>query len=251
MRPIAGISEIADRYQGLVLDLWGVVHDGLAPYPGVIDCLDRLRSADRRVVILSNAPRRAAAVAKLLAGMGITEAHYCGIVTSGEVTRGMLERPGGTPIASWGYRMWHLGPPRDRNLFDGLPLREAPLTEADFILNTGPDDERDPTDPAAFDAELQQAAKRGLPMLCANPDLAVNRGGKLIICAGLLAERYQVMGGEVVSVGKPSPLVYPPVFEIMNAPRENVLAVGDSLSTDVAGARAAGIACAWVLGGIH
>ena len=173
------------------------------------------------------------------------------IVTSGEVTRGMLESPRDPRIAGWGDRMWHLGPPRDRNLFEGLAYNEASPLEADFILNTGPDDERDPTDPAAFDAELRQAAARDLPMLCANPDLEVVRGGRRIVCAGLLAERYLAMGGRVVSVGKPDPLIYEPVFARIAEPRARILAVGDSLRTDMAGARAVGIDHAWVLGGVH
>lgn len=251
MRAISGLGEIVDRYDALVLDLWGVVHDGVAPYPGVIDCLERLRAADVSVVMLSNAPRRAAAAAVGLGLMGIGPDHYSAIVTSGEVTRRMLEPPCDRLIADWGERFWHLGPPRDRNLFEGLALREASLDLADFILNTGPDDERDPSDPSAFDTELKHGIERGLPMLCANPDLEVIRGGKRIICAGLLAERYQEMGGRVVSVGKPDPLIYGPVFEQIAAPRERVLAVGDSLRTDMAGARAVGIDHAWVLGGVH
>jgi len=250
-RSIDGIGEIVANYSALVLDLWGVVHDGIAPYPGVIDCLTRLRAADIAVVMLSNAPRRSAAAGEALGRMGVTENHYDAIVTSGEVTRGMLQDPGDTAIAGWGEAFWHLGPPRDRNLFDGLQYRETSLDQADFILNTGPDDERDPTDPSAFDVELRQAAGAGLPMLCANPDLEVLRAGKRIICAGLLAERYRNMGGRVVSVGKPDPRIYGPVLAQIKAPRERILAVGDSLRTDMAGARAVGIDHAWVLGGVH
>ena len=217
MREIAGLNEIAADYSALVLDLWGVVHDGVRPYPGVIDCLHRLRERSMQVVMLSNAPRRAAAAGQALENMGIDADYYQAIVTSGEVTRALLPGSGDPLLAGWGTRLWHLGPPRDRNLFEGLPLDEVPLGEADFILNTGPDDERDPTDPTAFDAELTQAAARGLPMLCANPDLEVVRGGKRIICAGLLAERYQAMGGAVVSVGKPDGLVYQRVFQHIDA----------------------------------
>ena len=251
MRRIAGIGEIARGYSALVLDLWGVVHDGVAPYPGVIDCLALLRAARITVVMLSNAPRRSAAAVVALLRMGITEDHYHAVVTSGEVTREMLGNPRDPAIAGWGDHLWHLGPPRDRNLFEGLALTEAPLAEAAFILNTGPDDERDPTDPSAFDAEMMHAAARDLPMLCANPDLEVVRGGKRIICAGLLAERYRAMGGRVVSVGKPDPKIYVPVFARIDAPRERILAVGDSLRTDMAGAQAVGIDHAWVLGGVH
>jgi len=251
MRTIGGVGEIATRYDAVVLDLWGVVHDGVAPYPGVIDCLSRLRDAGIAVVMLSNAPRRAAAAAGALDRMGITANLYRTVVTSGEVTREMLQEPRDGSVADWGDRLWHLGPPRDRNLFEGLALDEVPLDQAGFILNTGPDDERDPTDPAAFDAELQQAAARGLPMLCANPDLEVVRAGKRIICAGALAQRYQAMAGRVVSVGKPDPKIYRPVFAAIDAPRARVIAVGDSLRTDMAGAQAVGIDHVWVLGGIH
>jgi len=251
MRAITGIGEIAHRYKAILLDLWGVVHDGVTLYPGVTDCLGKLHEARVRIAMFSNAPRRAGAARESLRLIGLADDLYETVITSGEVTRGLLSRPADLQSSGWGDRVWHLGPPRDRNLFEGLGLAEVPLGDAEFILNTGPDDERDPTDVAAFDVELTEGIVRGLPMLCANPDLEVIRGGRRIICAGALAERYQAMGGEVTLVGKPGALIYQAALAKIGLPKDEVLAVGDSLRTDVAGAAAFGIDNVWVLAGIH
>ena len=252
MKHLESFEPLAAEYDGFVLDLWGVVHDGVRPYPGAVDCLARLRAAGRQVVFLSNAPRRAAPVRESLRDMGIADMLHDGIVTSGEATHAMLrDRPD-----SWwralGTRLYHLGPERDRTVFADLGLNETgDPRDASFILNTGPDDRANPTDPAAFDAVLQACRAVQLPMICANPDLEVIRGGVRVICAGTLAQRYAAMGGDVRSIGKPDSTIYGPVLELLRLPRERVLAVGDSLRTDIAGAAAAGIASAWVLGGIH
>ncbi len=136
-------------------------------------------------------------------------------------------------------------------MLDGLDLILTEVADADFVLNTGPDDHRAPTDVAAFEDVLAACARRGLPMLCANPDLEVIRGGVRVICAGALAGRYQQMGGDVRSLGKPDPAIYRPVLDMLGTRRARTLAVGDSLRTDIAGAAAAGLASCWVLGGIH
>ena len=134
----------------------------------------------------------------------------------------------------------------------GLDLEEVGTpAEAEFMLNTGPDDHRGQQDPAEFEADLQESVRHGLPMICANPDLEVIRGGVRVICAGTLAQRYEQLGGTVRSLGKPDPAIYGPVLDMLGTARERTLAVGDSLRTDIAGAAAAGVDSCWVLGGIH
>jgi HAD superfamily hydrolase (TIGR01459 family) len=252
MRHLTGFAPLAIAYEGFVIDLWGVVHDGVRPYPGAADCLARLRAAGRRVALLSNAPRRSALVREALRDMGIADDLYDGVVTSGEATHSMLRDRPDPWWRALGTRLYHLGPERDRTVFADLGLEEAgDPGRASFVLNTGPDDHANPTDPAAFDTVLQACWASRLPMICANPDLEVIRGGVRVICAGALAQRYTAMGGDVRSLGKPDPAIYGPVLDLLGLPRERVLAVGDALRTDIAGAAAAGIASAWVLGGIH
>jgi HAD superfamily hydrolase (TIGR01459 family) len=253
MQHLDGFAPLAARYDGFILDLWGVIHDGISPYPGAVECLRRLREAGKPVVLLSNAPRRAQAAADAMRqAMGIGAELYTGIVTSGEVTHRLLRDRDTPDVAALGRRMYHLGPERDRNVFAGIDVEPVARPDlADFLLNTGPDDHRSPTSVAPYEAELQASLAAGLTMLCANPDLEIIRGGERLICAGALALHYEALGGRVLWVGKPDPSVYRPALELLGLPRERVLAVGDSLRTDIAGARAACVDSCWVLGGIH
>ena len=247
-----GFAAIAPRYDGFILDLWGVIHDGVKPYPGAVDCLEHLRAAGKRCVLLSNAPRRSHAAEKMLQRMGIRPVLYDAILTSGEAVHLALRDRTDPWFAALGKRVFHLGPERDRNVVDGLDvvLVETP-DAADFLLNTGPDDHRSPTDVAVFEDVLQECARHGLPMICANPDLEVIRGGERVICAGALAARYEQMGGAVRSLGKPDPAIYSPVLGMLGTAKAATLAVGDSLRTDISGAARAGLESCWVLGGIH
>jgi HAD superfamily hydrolase (TIGR01459 family) len=248
----SGMAALASQYDGFILDLWGVIHDGVQPYPGAADCLGRLRDAGKRCVLLSNAPRRSFAAEAMLRDMGLGPELYAGLLTSGEAVHLALHERTDPWFAALGRRVWHLGPARDRNVMDGLDLQQVKTpAEASFVLNTGPDDHRGPTDVAAFEDVLQECARHGLPMICANPDLEVIRGGVRVICAGALAARYEQMGGEVRSLGKPDPAIYRPVLDMLGTSQRRTLAVGDSLRTDIAGAAAAGIDSCWVLGGIH
>jgi HAD superfamily hydrolase (TIGR01459 family) len=252
MRFLTGFAQIAADYDGFVLDLWGVVHDGVNAFPHAVDCLAHLRAAGKRTLLLSNAPRPNEAVRAMMRRMGIEDALYTDVLTSGEAVRRALRTP---PDAWWsalGQRVYHLGPERDRPVLQGLPLMIVPTpAEADFVLNTGPDDHRNPSDMSEFEPTLQDCAKNGLKMICGNPDLEVIRGGVRVLCAGSLALRYQALGGEVRSVGKPDPAIYQPVLEELAMPKDRVLAVGDSLRTDIAGATSAGLAACWVLDGLH
>jgi len=252
MRHLSGFSQIADQYDGFILDLWGVIHDGVRPLPGAVDTLTRLRAMGKRSVLLSNAPRRAWAAQKLMQGMGIPDDLYDGIITSGEaVFLCLRDRPD-----SWwrdlGHRVYHLGPERDRNVMEdlGLTIVDTPA-EASFVLNTGPNDLGDPTSLADFEDTLQECWAARLPMVCGNPDMEVIRGGLRIMCAGKLAERYVELGGDCRLLGKPDPTIYTPVLDMLGLEKSRVLAVGDALNTDITGAARIGVDSCWVLGGIH
>lgn len=252
MEHLSGFGPLAQRFDAFIVDLWGVIHDGVRPYPGAIDCLTRLRDLGRPVVLLSNAPRRAETAREAMRGMGIPDALYSGVMTSGEAVHLALADPPDLWWAELGKRVFHLGPERDRGVLAGLDLTltDDPANAA-FVLNTGPDDHRNPTDLAAFEDDLQACARHHLPMVCANPDLEVIRDGVRVLCAGALAVRYQELGGDVRSLGKPDPAIYQPVLEMLCTPPHRILAVGDALRTDIAGAAAVGLAPCWVLGGIH
>nr|WP_294524803.1 TIGR01459 family HAD-type hydrolase [uncultured Rhodopila sp.] len=252
MEHLTGFAPLAERYNGFVLDLWGVIHDGVNAFPHAVDCLARLRDAGKRTLLLSNVPRPNDAVRTMMRQMGIPDSLYTGILTSGEAVRLALISPPDLWWAELGQRVYHLGPERDRPVFDGLPLvlTDSPA-DANFVLNTGPDDHRNPSDMAEFESILAECAQHRLKMICANPDLVVIRGGVRVLCAGSLAVRYQELGGDVRSLGKPDPAIYQPVLEQLGLPPEEVLAVGDSLLTDVAGAAGVDLAACWVLSGIH
>lgn len=253
-----GLAALADRYDAVILDLWGVVHDGVAPYPTAPECMAALRDAGKKVCLLSNAPRRVASAAERLQAMGIVAGrHYDALMTSGEATHEALMDPPDAWHAALGRRMLHIGPERDTDIYDTIPVghpgARLPVTtveDADFILNTGVVDYAQTV--ADFDAVLRLGVARGLPMLCANPDRVVHIGPDLVLCAGELAHHYAALGGDVRQHGKPFPGVYARCFHHLgDVDPTRVLAVGDSLSTDVAGANAAGIDVLLVTGGIH
>jgi len=251
MQLLAGLGEIADRYDAFIVDLWGVVHDGIRPYPAAIDCLDRL--LDRPVLLLSNAPRRASSARSMLRRMGVPDRLTGLILTSGEATWLALRDRTDPWFARLGRQVYHLGPQRDRSVLDGLGLEiVASPAEATFVLNTGPDDDlNDPRDLDAFLPELEACLTAGLPMICANPDLVVMRGGVRILCAGALAAHYRQAGGDVVCLGKPHRAIYDMALSMLGVSPGRILAIGDSLHTDIAGAACAGLDAAWVLDGIH
>lgn len=252
MEHLSGFAPLAERYDGFVLDLWGVIHDGVNAFPHAVETLRHIRDTGKRVLLLSNVPRPNDAVRTMMRRMGIEDALYTDILTSGEAVRRSLISPPDLWWTQLGSRMYHLGPERDRPVYEGLPITVVDRpSEADFVLNTGPDDHRNPSDMAEFEADLKECAEHRLKMICANPDLVVIRGGVRILCAGALAARYRELGGDVRSLGKPEPAVYQPVLQQMGLPTDRVLAVGDSLRTDIAGAAGVGIDACWVLDGIH
>jgi HAD superfamily hydrolase (TIGR01459 family) len=243
------LGRIEDRFDALILDLWGVVMDGTAPYRGAPECLARLHERGKTVLLLSNAPRRETVVAERLAGMGIGPALYDRIVSSGEASRRALERRADPAFAAL-RRYLYIGPDRDRGLLAGLDYREAALETADFVLNTGVADDSDTLEMVR--PTLAAARARDLPMVCTNPDrVVVRHSGERVLCAGALAEAYEALGGVVHYFGKPHRAVYELCFELLErVDRARVLAVGDSLETDIAGAKAAGLATVLVLGGV-
>lgn len=252
MEHFSGFAPLADRYDGFILDLWGVIHDGVNAFPHAVDCLHRLRAAGKRTLLLSNVPRPNDAAQAMMQRMGIPDDLYTDILTSGEAVRRALQRPPDLWWAELGQHVFHLGPSRDRGVIEGLPLTKvADPAAANFVLNTGPDDHRNPTDLAEFEEVLQDCARHHLPMICANPDMQVICGGVRVLCAGALAVRYQELGGDVRSIGKPDATIYQPVLQSLGLPVERVLAVGDALHTDIAGAAGVDIASCWVLSGIH
>ncbi len=246
-----GLAPIADRYDGFILDLWGVIHDGVTAFPGVIDALDRMTAAGKRFVMLSNAPRRATAIAEGMVAMGIPDAHCRHILSSGEATWIELKARSDPWYRGIGHKCIHIGPQRDENLFVGLDLeRVAEIADAGFIMNTGP--WRDEEKVSDYETTLAAGARLGLPMICVNPDLEVIRGGTRIICAGALAQRYEALGGNVRWIGKPHLPIYRLCFDMLGvADKSRVLAIGDSLRTDIAGAEAVGIDSILVTGGLH
>jgi HAD superfamily hydrolase (TIGR01459 family) len=248
---LRGLREIVGGYDGFILDLWGVLHDGRAPMPGVLDCLERLKSAGKRTTILSNAPRRAALVEARVAEIGIPRTLYDNLMCSGEETWLHLSRRTDPFYAALGSRCYHIGPKRDDTMLADIGLRRVDeVAEADFILNTGPSEYEATVE--QYEPLLQAAQARELPMVCANPDLVVIHQGRRAICAGALAQRYEEIGGAVRWHGKPFPSIYETCFGLLGvADRNRILAVGDSLRTDIAGANAVGIASVLVLGGIH
>lgn len=249
---LEGIAPVADRYDGFVLDLWGVVHDGKKPYPGVPEALAELKARGKAVVFLTNAPRRAWFVQGMLDRMGLDRALYDGIMSSGEVSWRHLKDRRDPWFARLGRRCVHIGPERDLSVVeDGVAEIVADVAQADFLLNTGPDPARGPHSPDPYRPALEACAKAGLPMLCVNPDRAVMVGGEKLICAGALADIYLDLGGSVMEIGKPDPAVYEPVLDLLGNPaRHRVLAIGDTPHTDLAGAQAAGMDALWALTGL-
>ncbi len=252
MRHLEGLATVADDYDGFILDLWGVIHDGVKLLPHSKATLEALRARGKRIVMLSNAPRRAELAIKGLTRLGITPDLYDGVMTSGEsVWQALCDRDDPW-FARLGRRVFFLGPARDLPLLEGLDLDLA-LTpaDADFVLNVGADEAitdraLEPHLPA-----LEACRAANLPMVCANPDFIIVRDGTEILCAGVLAEAYAKMGGEFRWRGKPSPEVYGPALAMLGVEPSRVLAVGDALRTDIAGAAGVGLDSLWVLDGIH
>ena len=248
--PIAGLSAIADQYDVLLCDVWGVIHNGRESFAEACDALTRFNEQGGHVVLISNAPRPSAAVHSQLDGLGVPRSAWKAFVSSGDATRAELARRAPGPALA-------IGPDRDHALYDGTGVTLADSVEdAAFICVTGPRDDTTET-PEDYRAELSIAAARDLEMICANPDRVVQRGDQLIYCAGSLADLYESLGGRVTMAGKPFGPIYDLAIKEAEAltggpvDRSRVLCVGDGVVTDVMGANAQGLDCLFIAAGIH
>jgi HAD superfamily hydrolase (TIGR01459 family) len=249
---IRGLREIVAGYDALIVDLWGVIHGGVEPYPGVLETLGELRRAGKPVALLSNAPRRAASAGRRLTEIGVPPCAYDLLMTSGEAAHDALGARDDPAHAALGRAYFYIGPEWDADLVAGLDYRRTDaIQEADFMLTVGLFDEADPLE--SYDPLFAAARARDLMMLCVNPDLVVHRqSGVTSPCAGLLAERYRKQGGRVLYHGKPDPAVFHRTARALGQVEDGrLLVVGDSLSTDIKGAAAAGYDSLLVARGIH
>jgi HAD superfamily hydrolase (TIGR01459 family) len=240
---------LAPQYDVLLCDVWGVIHNGVAAFADACDALTRFRAAGGCVVLVTNAPRPSPVVVGQLDYLKVSPDAYDGVVSSGDVTRSVI-------LGRAGQSVFHLGPERDKAIFDGLDASFASDADADYVVCTGlfNDDTETPDD---YRAMLGGMLVRSLFMACANPDVVVERGDKLIYCAGALADLYRTIGGEVLYAGKPYAPIYDEALEVAAKARgkpidrKHVLAIGDSLRTDFTGARDSGLDFLFVTSGIH
>ncbi|MBN8988178.1 MAG: TIGR01459 family HAD-type hydrolase [Rhizobiales bacterium] len=249
LRFVERLSDLTGGVEVILSDIWGVVHNGLESFPVACEALHIFRQRGGTVILITNAPRPADSVQRQLRKLGVADDTYDAIVSSGDLTRLFVaEHPG--------KKMFWLGPERDSSIHRGLDPLISPLEEADYIVCTGLfDDETESAED--YRAMMLQARERRLPLVCANPDIVVERGDRLIYCAGAIAELYRELGGEVIFYGKPHRPIYERAMKLAAehrghaAPLDRVLAIGDSVRTDLTGAHGFGIDCLFVTRGIH
>jgi HAD superfamily hydrolase (TIGR01459 family) len=251
MIPIwSGVGAHASRYDAWLCDIWGVLHNGTAAFPGVAEACAQYRRNGGRVLLISNAPRPSAAVGPQLEKLGISSASYDAILTSGDLTRDSMSR------ITTRQRILHIGPERDLGLFDGLDVVLVDEAGADVVVCTGLFDDTTET-PETYRAQFARLKARNLPMLCANPDITVERGGQIIFCAGALAEAYRALGGDVQWFGKPYLGAYEAAQSVLARLAQRaidpsrLLAIGDGVFTDIKGAAGYGIDSLYVASPIY
>jgi HAD superfamily hydrolase (TIGR01459 family) len=252
---VAGLSRIADRYDAILCDVWGVLIDGLVHFPKAAAALSRFRESGGSVVLMTNASRPSEEVCRQLTGLGLPRDCFDDLISAGELTLREI-------IARQGQACHHLGPKRDFGLFEaagralGAPVRLVAIEDADFVVCTGLVDERHET-PDDYAARLAAMRERDLVMLCANPDIVVGVGDEILWCAGALAQRYAAIGGKVALAGKPHPPIYAAALAQIARVRDpggaaaRVLAIGDGAETDLAGAGRAHLDALFIVDGIH
>ena len=248
---LAGLAGLVARFDGFIVDQWGVLHDGMRPYPGALDCLERLRAAGKHVVVLSNSGRREAANVQLMREMGFPAQLFDRFVSAGEDARQAITERSSPLHARLGRRCFAFTRGGDRSILEGLGLEfVARAAEADFLAVIGIDSPQRTL--ADYETELIAGRARGLPMVCANPDLTRFHPEGLVAAPGVLARRYEEMGGEVYYHGKPHPAIYASCLDALRscAPGR-VIALGDSIEHDVLGAQRAGLPSALIASGIH
>lgn len=242
-------STLAPHYDVVLSDVWGVIHNGVAAFSDACEALAQFRKAGGTVILITNAPRPHTSVARQLEHLRVPRDAYDGIVSSGDVTRDVLaHRPG--------QSVFHLGPERDKAIFEGFDIRFADAERADYVICSGLFDDETET-PDDYRDMLAVMRARNLFMVCGNPDVVVERGHQMLYCAGAIADLYASLGGEVLYAGKP----YRPIYDMSlrkaetarrtPTPAARVLAIGDSVRTDFTGAQRQGIDCLFVTAGIH
>ncbi|MFD1340897.1 TIGR01459 family HAD-type hydrolase [Litorisediminicola beolgyonensis] len=250
---ITALSEISDRYDAAFVDLWGCLHNGVRAHPEAVAALQAFRSAGKRVVLLTNAPRPRASVERQIAKMGVPEDAWDSIATSGDSARAAMFR------GAVGQKVWFIGEDHDQSFFDPLKvvsdpveITRVPLEEAEGIVCCGPFDPH--ADPSVMRPEFLLAKQKGLKLLCANPDIVVDRGDSREWCAGALARLYEEMGGETLYFGKPHPPIYDlarrRLAEVGGGDGDAILAIGDGPHTDIDGAMGEDIDSLFVTGGL-
>jgi HAD superfamily hydrolase (TIGR01459 family) len=232
-------QEIGRNYDAWMVDLWGVMHDGMNAIDSAVEACERFRNEGGIVVLISNAPRPYPYVREQIEGYGVPASVDDGIVTSGDVAQALISM-------NLDKRFFFIGPERDRSLFDGFDVELVDLEDAELVMMSGIIDDSNET-PEDYRAVLEDLSERELPMICANPDIKVERGDEVIYAAGAVAQLYEQMGGQVVYTGKP----FQPIYDMGHArinelsgrtvPRERILAIGDGVDTDIKGAVMAGI----------
>ena len=243
-RRLGKLAEVSGGYDAIFCDIWGVVHDGLAKHAAAEKALADARRAGVKVVLITNAPRQAAGVIAQLDTFGFSREAYDEIVTSGDVTRALIAKAEG-PV-------FHIGPARDVDLFDGLSVeRVADPKDARSVIATGLFDDETET-PDDYKDLIATFRQNDLPMISANPDIVVHRGEKLVFCAGAVARAYEEAGGRIAMAGKPYPPIYAEARRLAGTSETSrILGIGDGLNTDIRGANDAGIDVLLITGGIH
>jgi len=246
---LSGLSALAPRYDALLCDLWGVVHNGVVAHPTAVDALVNYRRGGGRVAFITNAPRPSPPIVAMLDGFGVPRDAYDAIVSSGDTTRTMIAPYEGKVVH-------HFGPARiDDSLYEGLGVIRGPAEEAEVIVCTDMPDDDDTPD--MYEAELRLWLSRRLPLICANPDKFVEIGDKLVYCAGAMADVYADRGGEVRMAGKPYRPIYDEALRLAESAAGHaidlgrVLCIGDSVRTDAVGAAGFGADLLFITGSIH
>jgi HAD superfamily hydrolase (TIGR01459 family) len=246
---IPGLDAIAERYDAVLCDVWGVLHNGRRAYPAACAALQRFRAAGKHVILITNVPKPRGPIPGQLDHAGVPRDAWDAIVTSGDAIRAELKLRAPGP-------MYKIGPDDyDRTLWEGLGLATAPLRAAKFAAISGLN--RDDETPADYVDTLREARARNLDLICANPDIIVQHGDRMIWCAGAIARDYEALGGKVIMAGKP----FAPIYELAYRELEGVaggridkariLAIGDGVPTDLAGAQAQGLDCLFIASGMH
>jgi len=245
---LSGLNKIYSKFDIFFVDLWGVVHNGIECYSDALKALKNIKKS-KKIILISNAPRPSDSVQKFLNKINFSKKFYNKLITSGDLTRFYLKS-----FCKNKY-FYHLGPDKDKNLFINLGLKKTPLNNADFVVCTGVNNNKDNLN--KYFPILKKIKKRNLKMICANPDLIVHRGDRIEYCAGSIAKLYEKMGGTVKYFGKPYKNFYEYIYEIIkkkyqkNINKNKILVIGDNLNTDILGANNFKVKNLFIAGGIH